>query len=122
MDDYLVELGNRPASAAMQKDLVALLNAGNGHDEYKEWLTQNEATVAQIALISYLVNDGLVVMTPSGEDAQEAIHFQNDIPATELANTLQKCKEQVKADLQTFEAELHALTLSPDSHTGLEGN
>ena len=56
MDDYLIELGNRPASAAMQKDVVALLNAGSGHDEYKEWLTQNEATVAQIALISYLVN------------------------------------------------------------------
>lgn len=114
MDIWFQELGKKPAPESLQRDVVTLLRTTAAHTEYADWLKDNTATLGQLTLLSYILNDGLVLMTPTEDEQTEAIHLQNKISDAELKQLKCSCEKSVEEDIKSFEKELHALTLEPE--------
>lgn len=119
MEVWLDELGKKTIPEKLQTGILATLNKEGEHAKYVSWLENNQVTLSQLVLLSYLINDGVVMMTNSiGDDDTEAIHIQNTFTKQELSESYLECQSRVRDDLKSFEEELNQLTLEPSASTG----
>lgn len=119
MEVWLDDLGKKTIPEKLQTGILATLNKEGEHAKYVSWLENNQVTLGQLVLLSYLINDGVVMMTNSiGDDDMEAIHIQNTFTKEELSASYLECQTQIMDDLKSFEEELNELTLEPSTGTG----
>ena len=104
----LSELGRQHAPDQLQKDIKTVLQNHTQFKTYADYLDEHTATMQQLALMSFIFNNGLIMM--AGDEDAEAMHFQSVFDLDTLTST----QDTDVSDLKTFEEELAALTLPDD--------
>ena len=104
----LSELGRQDAPEQLQNDIKNVLHNHTQFKTYADYLDKHTATMQQLALLSFIFNNGLIMM--AGDEDAEAMHFHSVFDLDTLTST----QDTDVSDLRTFEEELAALTLPDD--------
>lgn len=122
MEQSLQQIGAVTAPDELQRNVrKLLLETSDKYSNYAMWLNNNHASVAQLALIALIVNEGLVLMNCNSETSTEATHLEHFIEPEHLAGINTACEQNLTDDLSSFEKELDALTLdTPADDTGYD--
>ena len=111
MDRWLEGIGTRAPPESLRGDVVMLLKRNKKLEKYISEIDSSSLTVMHIALLTYLANDGVVIMTSADNSETEAIHFEHSIAENDLEACFKQCQAKVKEDLAQFEHELNLLTV-----------
>lgn len=111
MDKWLESIGTRAPPESLQRDVVMLLKQNKKLEKYISGIDSCNLTVMHIALLAYLANDGVVIMTSADNSETEAIHLENSIAEDELEICFKQCQTNLTEELAQFENELKLLTV-----------
>lgn len=114
MDLWLQKVGKMKAPEALQRDVLKIMESLPGYEEQTEWLKSSETTMSELAVLTYLINDGLVIMSPDEDNTTEAVHLQNCISKETLNACMEESRKENNDELTLFEKELHELTVDDE--------
>lgn len=114
MDSWLEGLGAKPAPESISKDLLVILARNPKFAPYVDTFKSCTLTVAQLSMLTYVMNEGVVIMTSADSDSPEAIHLQDPVCDSELTAMYARLQHLQNDELTTFEKELDLLTIDVD--------
>ncbi len=111
MDKWLERVGGKIPTNSFQQDVMLLLKQNAKFEKYTSKIEWDNLSIAQIALLAYLANDGVIIMTQLDKEKSEAVHLQHCIPDDELETMFESASLSLGEELKMFEKQLTELTV-----------